>query len=290
MRISQVFLCYNLNGDKCMKLVVKKESKLLEYLIDNTSKSRKDLKAYLKYGNIKVNGKITTKYDKLLKVDDVLEISESKNKNEDLNIVFENKDIIVIDKEPGLLTMSSDSEKEKTAYKLVMYYLKNINKNNRVFIVHRLDRETSGLLLFAKNEITKNKLQSNWDNNTKKYIGIVEGITKESDTIESFLKENDEYIVYSSNTGKKAITSYKRIKHNEKYSMLDINIKTGRKNQIRVHMKDINHAIIGDKKYNSKTNPIKRLGLHAYYLEILLDDKKYIFKSEIPSSFNKVFR
>jgi len=277
-----------------MKIIVKEDSELLEYLSNNVDKSRKNLKAYLKYGNIKVNNKINTRFDKTIFVGDIIDISESKNKNEDLVIIYEDKNMLVIDKPCGMLSIATESEKEKTAYKLVMDYLKGINKNNRVFVVHRLDKETSGVLLFAKNEKTKEILQANWEEIVvRKYIGVVEGkVEKESDTIESLLQENGEYMVYSSSVGKKAITSYKRLKFNNNYSLLDITIHTGRKNQIRVHMKDIKHPIIGDKKYNSNTNPIKRLGLHAYYLEVIdpITKKKHVFESKVPNLFLKLFR
>lgn len=276
-----------------MKITVNEESYLLDYLIKKVDKPRKKLKAYLKYGNIRVNNKVVTKYDRLLKINDVIEISETKDKSKDSIIIYEDKDIIVINKPYGMLSIASDSEKENTAYNLVMEYLKSINKNNKVFIVHRLDKDTSGVLLFAKNEKTKELLQTNWDSiATRKYIAIVEGkVEKESDIIESFLNENSEHNVYSDRVGKKAITEYKRIKYNDDYSLLDIKIHTGRKNQIRVHMKDINHLIIGDKKYGSKINPLKRMGLHAYYLELInpINNKKQIFESKVPRSFMSLF-
>lgn len=275
-----------------MKINVKEDSYLLDYLINNTDKSRKQLKAYLKYGNIKVNSKIVTKYDRLIKINDVIEISEAKDKNKNSVIIYEDKDLIVIDKPAGMLSIASDSDNENTAYKLIMEYLKSINKNNKVFIVHRLDKDTSGILLFAKNEKTKELLQANWENIViRKYIGVVEGkVEKESDIIESFLNENNEHNVYSDKTGKKAITEYKRIKFNNKYSLLDIKIHTGRKNQIRVHMKDINHIIVGDKKYGSNINPIKRMCLHAYYLEIInpINNEKLIFESKVPKEFKSL--
>lgn len=277
-----------------MKLIVKEEKELLTYLIENTDKSRKNLKVYLKYGNIRVNNKVVTKFDKSLKVTDIIEISESKNTNKELKILYEDKDIIVIDKPAGLLSISSETEKERTAYKLVMDYLKNINKNNKVFVVHRLDKETSGVLLFAKNQNAKDLLQTNWEKITvKKYIGVVEGrVLKETDKIKSLLNENKEYVVYSDSVGKEAITYYRRRKANDKYSLLEITIYTGRKNQIRVHMKEMGHPIIGDKKYDSSIDPIKRMGLHAFRLELMnpILNKKQIFLSDIPSSFNSLFR
>lgn len=275
-----------------MKIQVKEDSFLLEYLVVNSDKPRKVLKTYLKYGNVKVNNKVVTKFDRPLKVGDSIEIGESKNKNRDLKILYEDKNIIVIEKESGMLSIATESEGSKTAYKLVMDYLKSINKNNKVFVVHRLDKDTSGVLLFAKNSNMKNLLQKDWEKIvTRKYVGIVEGkIEKISDTIKSLLNENDEHYVYSDKTGKKAITQYNRTKYNDKYSMLDIIIYTGRKNQIRVHMKDIGHPIIGDSKYGNSKSPIKRLGLHANCLEIFIEGKKYKFESEVPKSFYSIFR
>lgn len=272
-----------------MSINVKEESRLLEYLVNNEIKSRKDLKAYLKYGNILVNGKVTTKFDKLLKVGDIVEIKETKDKDFDIDIVYEDKDIIVVNKPSGLLSISTEGE-SYTMYRIVSDYLKYTNKFNRVFVVHRLDKDTSGLMVFAKNEDTKEYLQGSWDKVTvRKYVAVVEGITKNQEKIESLLDENDVY-VYSSSTGKKAITEYKKIKNNDKYSMLDIRIYTGKKNQIRVHMKDIGHPIIGDRKYGSKEFPIKRLGLHAYYLSIYINSKNLEFETKIPSSFLKLIK
>ena len=275
-----------------MKIEVNQDSLLLEYLINNSNKTRKALKTYLKYGNIKLNKRVVTKFDRKVKKGDIIEISESKNKDKDLKIIYEDKDIIVIDKASGMLSVATESENLKTAYKLVMNYLKSINKNNKVFVVHRLDKDTSGVLLFAKNEQTKVILQSNWDKIVvRKYIGIVEGkVLKETATIKSLLNENDEHYVYSDKVGKTAITKYVRRKFNDKYSMLDITIYTGRKNQIRVHMKDIGHPIVGDKKYSVSKNNVKRLCLHAYLLELEYNGKRYKFESEYPKEFNSFFR
>lgn len=273
-----------------MNIKVKEDSRLLEYLINNNVKSRKDLKAYLKYGNILVNGKVTTKFDKPLKVGDTIEIRESKDKDFDIDIVYEDKDIIVVNKPSGLLSISTLGESNYTMYRLVSDYLKYTNKFNRTFIVHRLDKDTSGLMIFAKNEEIKDYLQNSWDKITiRKYVGVVEGITKDSERIESLLEENDTY-VYSSSTGKKAITEYKKIKSNDKYSLLDIRIYTGKKNQIRVHMKDIGHVIVGDRKYGSNTFPIKRLALHAYYLSVYINGKNLVFETKIPTQFLKLVK
>lgn len=194
-------------------------------------------------------------------------------KKKKLDIIYEDKYIIVINKPSNLLTIRTDKIKEDTLYNQVYTYLKQKHKNNKVFIVHRLDKDTSGLVLFAKNEDVKYKLQDNWNNTKRYYYAIVNGIVNnKKDTIESYLKETKTLLVYSSNdtkSGKLAITKYEKLLTNSKYSLLKVNILTGRKNQIRVHLNDINHSIIGDKKYGIKNNPIRRLCLHAYYLEFI---------------------
>ena len=211
-----------------------------------------------------------------------------------IKILYEDKSIIVVSKPSHLLTISTDNEKEKTMFHKVIEYEKKKNKNNKVFIVHRLDKDTSGILVFAKNERIKRQLQDNWQNTKRYYQAVVEGnVEKQEDTIKSYLKENKALITYSTNKsdGKLAITKYKVIKTNKKYSLLDIEILTGRKNQIRVHMNDINHPIIGDKKYNSKTNPIKRLGLHANKLVLQHPITKQImaFEDKTPKEMLNLF-
>jgi 23S rRNA pseudouridine1911/1915/1917 synthase len=279
---------------KDIELVVEENSLLLEFLL-KLNKSRKEIKSLLKYGNIYINGKSTTQYDHKLFIGQKITIRQSKVNNKLLDIMYEDENIIVINKPYGLLSISTDNEKDNTAYKMVMEYLKFNNPNSKVFIVHRLDRDTSGILLFAKNEKIKHMLQNNWDSIVKKrtYIAVVEGnVEKNSDTITSWLKEVN-LMVYSSSKGEgqKAVTHYKKLKSNDKYSLLEINIETGRKNQIRVHMKDINHSIIGDKKYGSNINPIKRLALHANTLEFINPINKELmrFESDIPNEFLKLF-
>ena len=217
-------------------------------------------------------------------------------KKDKIKIIYEDKFIIVVDKPAHLLTIATDNEKEKTMFHKVISYEKSKNKNNKVFIVHRLDRDTSGLLIFAKAERIKNILQKNWDNmvKTRGYVAVVEGkVEKKEDTIKSYLKEGKNLITYSTNSkdGKLAITKYKCINKSKSYSLLDIEILTGRKNQIRVHMKEMNHPIIGDKKYNSKTNPLKRLGLHANKLEFYhpVTGEYMKFESKTPKEFISMF-
>ncbi len=210
-----------------------------------------------------------------------------------LNIIYEDKSLLVIDKPSGILTISTDKEKEKTLYHEVYEYLHK--KNQKVFIVNRLDKSTSGLIIFAKNPETKTILQNNWDKVTRKYYAIVTGTIKEKGKIEQYLTEGKDlktYITNNKTKGKKAITIYNPLINKNTYTLLDIEIKTGRKNQIRVGLSNINHPIIGDKKYNSKKNPIGRLGLHSYYLEFThpKTNQKIILQTKLPKEFEKIFK
>lgn len=276
-----------------MKYKVLKEEELLTYLLNNLEYSNKKIKALLKYENILVNNKVQTKYNYMLKVGDIVSIKEYKNKKHHINldVIYEDKNIIVINKEAGLLTIGTEAEKEKTLYHLVSMYVKEENKNNNIFVIHRLDKDTSGIVMFAKNEKIKKLYQDNWNDIVimRKYVALVEGIlNKKEDTIKSYLKENKNNVVYSTKdkTGKLAITNYKVIKE-DKNSLLDINIETGRKNQIRVHMKELGHPIIGDKKYGNKGD---RLYLHAYKLVIKNPITKKIdtYEIKIPNNFYRV--
>ncbi len=204
-------------------------------------------------------------------------------KKEKLKIIYEDKDIIVIDKLPGLLTISTDNFNEHNLYYQVSEYLKKQNKNNKVFIVHRLDKDTSGLIMFAKNMHVKKLLQDNWHDVKREYLAIVSGIVKKDrSTIKSYLKETKTNLVYSTNSsnGKLAITKYEKLKSNNKYTLLKINILTGRKNQIRVHLSELGYPIVGDKKYHG----IKadRLYLMAYKLTFSHPITKKLIELELP--------
>lgn len=213
-------------------------------------------------------------------------------KKKKLDIIYEDKKIIVVNKPHGLLTVSTTKENIKTLFRQVSDYVKSKNPKLRVFIINRLDRDTSGIVMFAKSESIKYMYQNNWDNLVKKrgYVAVVSGVLdKKVGTIKSYLKETKTLLVYSSDdkkNGKLAITKYAVIKENKKYSMLYIDIKTGRKNQIRVHMKDMNHPIVGDMKYgNIKSN---RMYLHCNILTIINPEtkKEMEFISKVPESFD----
>ena len=211
-----------------------------------------------------------------------------------INIIYEDNDIIAIDKPSKILTISNKNEKENTLYRMVSDYLKKDKK--KVFVIHRLDFDTSGVIMFAKNEKVQKLYQDNWNKLAKvrEYYAVVEGITNGKGHIESYLKMSKSLQVYSSKNkdGLFSITDYERIKFNDKYSMLKILISTGRRNQIRCHMYDIGHPIVGDLRYKSKDNSLGRLALHANRLEIInpLTNKLMIFVSEVPKEFYNIIK
>ena len=214
-------------------------------------------------------------------------------KREKLDIIYEDKYIVVINKPANLLTIGTEKNRENNLYRKVSEYVKKQHKSNKIFIVHRLDKDTSGIIVFAKSERVKSILQHEWDKTKRYYVALVEGIVDKSGTIKNWLRETKTLYTYSSNVkndGKLAITKYKPIKNNNQYTLLYIEILTGRKNQIRVHMKDIGHPIVGDKKYGSIKNPIRRMCLHATYLKIIhpITKKGIEFNSNYPIIFDRL--
>ncbi len=214
----------------------------------------------------------------------------------DLTFLYEDHDILVVDKIAGLLTVSTESEKEKTAYFLLNNYVQkgNPKSRNRIFIVHRLDRDTSGVIVFAKNLEAKKYLQQEWPKFNKNYTAVVHGILeKKEGVLTSYLAENSVHKMYSTSDqkkGKLAKTGYKIVEESWHYSLLDIDLTTGRKNQIRVHLSDIGHAVVGDKVYGEKKKGFKRLGLHASSIKIKhpYTKEEMIFKSKTPFYFKEL--
>lgn len=199
-----------------------------------------------------------------------------------IKIIYEDKHIIIVEKEAGLLTIGTLKEKENTLYHKVLMYLKA--KNQKVFVVHRLDRDTSGLVIFAKSEKVKKYLQDNWDKVTRKYYAVTYGNNMPSKgTIKVKLNETKTLLTYVDDKfGKIAITNYKKIDSSGKYNLIDIELLTGRKNQIRVSLNHIGYPIIGDKKYGHAPNPLRRLCLYAYLLEFDHPINKEHIKIELP--------
>lgn len=281
-----------------MKLVVEKESALLDYLYNNLDMPKKRIKQYLTHGSIYVNNNRTTQYNyKLIPgMSIVIDTDKKSTKTLPFEIVYEDDHIIVVNKPSGLLTIATEKEKDKTLYHIVREYLVSKNKNSRVFIVHRLDKDTSGIVLFAKDEKTKNKLQENWNEYVilREYVAVVHNTLKnKKDRIVQNLKETKTNLVYVSkdDDAKEAITNYEVLKENENYSLLKITIETGRKNQIRVAMSSMKNPIVGDKKYGVKDGET-RLMLHANRLKIYYPEikKEILFETQTPSEFKKLMK
>ncbi len=263
-----------------IELVAEGRGELLDFMLSSLKdKSRTTVKSFLRNRQVTVNQIPTTKHDQLLKAGDIVVINlgmaEKQFRNPMLRIVYEDDYIIIIDKKYGLLSMATDRERIKTAYYIISEYLKSKDRNGRVFIVHRLDRETSGLLLFAKSMEIQHQLQHNWNENIleRKYVAVVEGIPAQDEgVIESYLAENKAYNVYVTKNpeeGELAITKYRVMKSGRDNALMELELETGKKNQIRVHMQQLGHSIIGDRKYGGSPSPIGRLALHAYRMRFL---------------------
>lgn len=209
-----------------------------------------------------------------------------------LKIIYEDKYLIVVNKPAGVYTISRDNHVDYNLYDEVKTYVKKKNPQNKIFIVHRLDKDTSGLILFAKDEKVKHEMQNNWQNVERKYYAVVSGTVENDATLESYLYETkslDVIVTNDKKKGKLAITKYKVITHNNKYSLLDVEIKTGRKNQIRVQLANSGHSIVGDKKYgNIKYN---RMLLEAYLLRFIHPATRKICSISMPINhdFQKLF-
>ncbi len=293
----------NAGRPKEIQLVVTEPSELMTFLLVKLSgKGRNHVKALLARGQISVDGKVTTQYNHPLGVGQHVEINRSEIAKDvpikGLSILYEDSDLIVIDKQAGLLSIASNTEKNETAYHLLMEHVRRNNPKNRIFVVHRLDRDTSGVMMYAKSEEVQQLLQNSWSDSVqeRKYIALVErAVQKPEGTITSWLKESKTLRMYSSptpNGGQKAITHYKVLQKTRTHSLLEISLETGRKNQIRVHMQDIGHSIVGDKKYGSTKNLIGRLGLHALVLAFHHPTTGNLmrFETKIPEKFLRVFK
>ncbi|MCH5349585.1 MAG: RluA family pseudouridine synthase [Oscillospiraceae bacterium] len=269
---------------------------LLELLISKQpSKPRGKVKSELEHGLVSVDGKSVTKYNYPVKPGQQVRIGTftpkyEKNKSPFLDIIYEDRDFLAINKPAGMLSIATEKEREETAYRLAADYL-----HGRIFILHRLDRDTSGVLVFAKNGELRDTLQDNWDSAAKlrSYVAVTEGIpSPEQGRIENMLRETETHLVYvaSRGDGKRAVTNYKVRKKNDSYALVDIDIETGRKNQIRVHMSSLGCPIAGDKKYGAETNPAHRLCLHANKLIIVhpYTGKEMIFASPVPKKIMRI--
>ena len=279
--------------------IVKNGNTILPYLIELLKhQSKNSVKSLLKHGHITVNGKSVTHFDTPLNVGDNVFISQEKGKIEFnhplLKIVWEDEELIVVNKKEGLLSVSDSPTQERTAYFLLTQYVKKIDTRNRIFILHRLDKGTSGLMMFAKNRNIQEYLRDNWYESItrRSYIALVEGTPeRKEDTIVTYLTENNRMKVYCTDpqNGKEAVSHYRILKSHEEYSLIEVDLETGRKNQIRAQMEYIGHPVAGDPKYGALTDPANRLMLHAKRLFFThpATGKEMHFEVPVPSQFRE---
>lgn len=286
-------------------LPVSEPRPLLEHLLASMPQAKRTtVKDYLKHNQVMVNGEVTTQFDRQVHPGDEVKVNTSREfqvfGHSRVKIYYEDDDIIVIYKGYGLLSVATERDmntrKEITAYSIVRDYLKRKDPRNKLYIVHRLDKQTSGLMMFAKTIEAKENMQHNWNNMVleRRYVAVVEGrLDPPEGMVRSYLVENARHEVYSTpdpQKGKLAVTYYRTLAQRGGYTMVELSLETGRKNQIRVHMKDLGHPISGDKRYGARTSPIHRLALHAQTLRFVhpISRKDMNFTSAIPAAFEKL--
>jgi 23S rRNA pseudouridine1911/1915/1917 synthase len=260
--------------------------------------SRNRAKALISNRVVIVNNTITTHPLAELKPGDVVQLDRSKHKKsfhcKELDIVFEDPYLFVIDKHPGLLSMSNNS-RQQTVQTVLNRYLEKGGGRNTSHLVHRLDRDTSGLMVYAKDVQTQQSLINSWQQlvTDRRYLALVKGEFQQTrGRIQSWLTEDKKFVTHSSpvdNGGKYAVTHYNVLVSSNGYSLVECVLETGRKNQIRVHMADLGHPVVGDSKYGSKEDPMRRLGLHAYMLCFThhVTGKRMRFETPVPACFEK---
>ena len=286
---------------KEISYTITEPSTLMPFLLSSLSnKSRDNIKSLLRNRQVLVNGEPVTQFNHELKPGDTVVISAARHTGglmaRNMRLVYEDEHLIVIDKNAGLLSMASDNEKYLTAYNILSTYIKSQKPSNRIFIVHRLDRDTSGLMMFARSEKVQSLMQRDWKRNVtaRTYVALVEGkVTEPEGIVKSYIYESKSLIMHSTNDPKKgdlAITRWRLLKSGSEYSLLEVTLETGKKNQIRLHMQETGHSIAGDKKYGASSSPISRLGLHASLLAFIhpVTGKEMRFESKIPAKFRRM--
>jgi 23S rRNA pseudouridine1911/1915/1917 synthase len=280
---------------------VEEDTELMKFLLKSLPhKNRDNIKSLLRDNQVFVDDEPVSQFNYHLRPGQQITISKNKIAKKKtyrgISIIYEDNDVIVIDKHAGVLSVATDNKEKFTAYTILYDHVKRKNPDGKIFIVHRLDRETSGLMMFSKSARVQKKLQENWNDIIRErvYVAAVQGVVDPpSGEISSYLRENNNMVVYSSqhDDGKYAITHYETLKSNPLYSLLKMSLRTGRKNQIRVHLHDIGHPIVGDKKYGSVVNPISRLCLHAQVLAFQhpVNGRELRFETSIPRKFHELF-
>ena len=280
--------------------VVKEPSELLAWLIENLRDSRTKIKATLSGKGIKVNGKIVTQFDYPLVPGMKIAVSKTKQnnqfKNHYIKLVYEDRYLVVIEKKPGILSMAAGHSSLNVKTVLDNYF-KQTRQRCQAHVVHRLDRETSGLMIYAKDKQTELALEADWHNIVfdRRYVAVLSGeVVDNEGTIANWLKDNKAYVTYSSpvdNGGKYAVTHFHVLARTYEHSLVEFKLETGRKNQIRVHAADMGHPVCGDIKYGNGDDPLGRLCLHAFKLCFYhpINHRPMEFETELPQTFRKLF-
>lgn len=272
---------------------------LLPFLLEEIGdKSRNSVKHLLSRGQVLVDGQVATRHDHPLSPGQQVTClaRQGARAAPPLPVLYEDDRLLAVDKPAGLLTMASDGERLRTAYRMMTDYVRGADPGKRIFIVHRLDRDTSGVLLFAKDEGAKRALQDSWGELVRRrgYLAVVEGAPpKPEGVIRTLLRENAAHKVYSvPSGGKTAVTRYKTLRTNGNYSLLEVELETGRKNQIRAHLSELGCPVAGDKTYGAAANPLGRLCLHAHALDLdnPLTGGALALRSPAPKGFSKLAR
>ncbi len=291
----------NTRGPQRRELTAAEECRALDFLLDNVKgKSRNAVKNLLTHRQVLVDGEVVTRHDAPLRPGQrvtILPPGAPAPADLPFPICYEDDWLLAIEKPAGLLAVASDKERERTAYRMVLDHQRAKDEQAQLHVVHRLDQDTSGLLLFAKSREVKEKLQADWERLVQErvYVAVVSGAPKEREgVVRSYLKETATHLVYSTNDprGKEAITEYQVKKSANGYSLLELYLHTGRKNQIRVHMKDLGCPVVGDRKYGGEKSPIGRLCLHAHRLTFIhpVNGETVALTSRKPRDFNRLFR
>lgn len=280
--------------------IVNEPSELLNWLITNLPDSRSKIKATLTGRGIKVDGKIVTQFDYPLKKGTKIAVSKTKQnnlfKNRYVKLVYEDRHLVVIEKKPGILSMAAGHSTLNVKTVLDNYFKQNRQKC-QAHVVHRLDRETSGLMIYAKDKQTELALEADWHNIVfdRRYVAVLSGeVVDNEGTIANWLKDNKAYVTYSSpvdNGGKYAVTHFHVLARTYEHSLVEFKLETGRKNQIRVHAADMGHPVCGDIKYGNGDDPLGRLCLHAFKLCFYhpINHRPMEFETELPQTFRKLF-
>lgn len=279
-------------------ILVETPAPLLSFLLFHLKDlSRNSVKHLLQRGQVLVDGTPTRQFDFLLSPGQHITIlPPSRGPALPFPVIYEDAGLIVVSKPAGLLSTATETQQERTAYRMVLEYLRNRDPKSRLFLVHRLDRDTSGVLIFAKDNALRQTLQTQWNSLVKvrRYWAVVEGTSlPDSGTFRSYLTENRNHKVYSTHhsQGKEAVTQYWVLDRKNGLSLLSVEIHTGRKNQIRVHLSESGHPVVGDEKYGASSDPFGRLGLHACLLEMIdpRNQARLTFFSPAPEEFRRIF-